>query len=132
MAVCSGVLEEDHGFIEKPVVDPDFASTIKTIGDSGREAMTEYWVRERYDDFSLVEIRIHTGRSHQIRLHFSSIGHPLIGDILYGSVSENINRHALHAYYLAFENPFTKELKEFKIPIATDFEGLICDGFNLE
>lgn len=132
LAVCSGVLEEDHGFIEKPVVDPDFASTIKTIGDGGREAMTEYWVRERYDDFILVEIRIHTGRSHQIRLHFSSIGHPLIGDILYGTVSENINRHALHAYYLAFGNPFTKELKEFKIPIATDFEGLICDGFNLE
>lgn len=132
LAVCSGILEEDHGFIEKPVVDPDFASTVKTIGDSGREAMTEYWVRERYDDFTLVEIRIHTGRSHQIRLHFSSIGHSLIGDILYGSASENINRHALHAYYLAFENPFTNELIELEIPIATDLEGLICDGFNLE
>lgn len=132
LAVCSGIVKGEHGLIEKPVVDPEFASTVKTIGDSGREAVTEYWVKERYDDFTLVEIRIHTGRSHQIRLHFSSIGHPLIGDILYGSVSENINRHALHAYYLAFKNPFTNELIELEIPMAIDLEGLIYDGSNLE
>lgn len=92
---------------------------------NGRASLTHYTVLEYFEDCSLVEVKPVTGRTHQIRVHFSAIGHPLIGDTTYGTSSKLINRHALHAQKLAFEydgKPFSFEKK-----IPTDFEKLICN-----
>ena len=93
---------------------------------NSKEAITHFKVLERYKDATLIELSLKTGRTHQIRVHMSHIGHPIIGDELYGFVDENlIKRQALHAYSLKFRQPRTKELLEFKADIPEDMKILI-------
>ncbi|MUO78085.1 RluA family pseudouridine synthase [Agrobacterium vitis] len=115
--------------------------------DDAREAITHYEVMERYGEkpdatclASLVECRLETGRTHQIRVHMAHIGHPLIGDPEYGAafktkanllpeaakaIVNNFHRQALHAYLLAFEHPTTGEVIHFEAPIPDDMETII-------
>ncbi|BCH58592.1 pseudouridine synthase [Agrobacterium vitis] len=115
--------------------------------DDAREAITHYQVMERYGEkpdatclASLVECRLETGRTHQIRVHMAHIGHPLIGDPEYGAafktkanllpdaakaIVNNFNRQALHAYLLAFEHPTTGDVMHFEAPIPDDMETII-------
>lgn len=111
-AVVSGTGLKAHGMIDKPIAkDPEGFGQL--IDDQGKSAQTEYWVRGEFVDRTLVDVVLHTGRTHQIRVHFASIGHPLLGDALYhGPMDEGISRQALHATELQFVDPFSK--KEFK------------------
>ncbi len=99
------------------------------ILDKGKDAVTHYEVIKNYDGYTLVKILLETGRTHQIRVHFSSIGHPLLGDELYGKKSKLIDRVALHSYELIFNHPvFNKEII-IKAPIPFDMKGLIKYDF---
>ena len=87
---------------------------------NGRQSLTHYKIIEYFDDCSLVEAKPVTGRTHQIRVHLSAIGHPIIGDIVYGKKSKIINRQALHAQKIEFE--YQKEPFSFSCPAPKDFQ----------
>ena len=122
-ALVSGELTKlmPHGWIDLPIAR-DVSSLLKRmVSPSGRSAQTEYWLEKRTDEVALVDIQLHTGRTHQIRVHFSEIGCALLGDDMYGGRMDlGITRQALHCYDLRFYHPFTQELLEFKQPLATD------------
>lgn len=89
--------------------------------EAGREAHTSYRVLERLQGATLAEARLHTGRTHQIRVHMAHIGHPLVADALYGgAAAAGLQRQALHAFRLAFEHPVTGSALEFHAPLPAD------------
>ena len=98
---------------------------------SGKYAHTSYKVVERFGDVALVDIRLHTGRTHQIRVHFSHIGFPLLGDDLYGGRMDlGITRQALHCHYLRFVNPYTNEEIIQSTNLTDDFDSVIMELQN--
>jgi 23S rRNA pseudouridine1911/1915/1917 synthase len=88
-----------------------------------RDALTQYKVLAFYKDYSLVEVRLITGRTHQIRVHFAALGHPLVGDLLYGEPSRLIDHQALHAKKIAFE--YKGEKYSFEYPVPEDMQKLL-------
>jgi 23S rRNA pseudouridine1911/1915/1917 synthase len=96
--------------------------------DRGKRAVTEYEVTEVYEDAALLSVTLHTGRTHQIRVHLADLGHGLIGDTVYGARQRSrhvLGRPALHAHRLAFEHPFTKARIELEAPIPADLSALL-------
>jgi 23S rRNA pseudouridine1911/1915/1917 synthase len=94
----------------------------------GRAALTEYRVLKQWPDFALVELTLHTGRTHQIRVHMAHIGHPVVGDTIYGGKSEiPVARPLLHAYKLGFRHPRTGEFMEFTAPMPAEMESCARD-----
>lgn len=100
MALAEGILREDHGVIDAPIAKIDAPSIRRIVTPTGQPSQTEYQVISTGDNHSLLRITLHTGRTHQIRVHLSHIGHPLVGDFLYGK--ENAPRLLLHAWRLTF------------------------------
>ena len=92
---------------------------------SGKPSITNYKVLKEFDNYSLVKCILKTGRTHQIRVHMKAIGHPLLGDTLYGSASNLINRQALHCYKINFIHPITKEEIEICAKVPKDFKNLL-------
>lgn len=126
IAVVKGITENDHGTINAPIYRPTDDSIKRVVDDRGQESITHYNVIERLNDATVVELKLETGRTHQIRVHLSHIGHGIIGDELYGYVDEKlIKRQALHAYSLKFMQPRTREELEFKAEIPEDMMSLI-------
>ncbi len=125
LAIVSGIIEKDEGTIDLPIGREEDRSVKKTVTESGQDARTSYRIVERYKNATLVEVQIHTGRSHQIRVHMEHLGHPIIGDSLYFEKSELISRQALHSYYLKAIHPRTKKPIEFKAPLPYDMINLI-------
>lgn len=126
IAVVKGIIENDHGTINAPIYRPTDDSIKRVVDDRGQESITHYNVIERLNDATVVELKLETGRTHQIRVHLSHIGHGIIGDELYGYVDEKlIKRQALHAYSLKFMQPRTREELEFKAEIPEDMMFLI-------
>lgn len=124
-AVVSGDGLPDHDLIDKPIAkDPDGYGQI--ISADGKPAQTEYTVMRRLKDRTLVDVILHTGRTHQIRVHFASIGHPLLGDELYhGPMNLGINRQALHASKLDFEDPFSNRGLSFQSQLPQDISAIL-------
>lgn len=124
-ALLSGEVEilEEHGRIELPI-GRDMTSIIKRmVSTEGRMADTEYWLEKRTDELALVDIQLHTGRTHQIRVHFSAIGCPLVGDDMYGGIMDlPLLRQALHCYQLHFRHPFTEEWLDLTCELPQDME----------
>lgn len=118
---------EREGVITAPIGrDPISKTKMTTRQHAGlkmRDATTYYKVLEYFDNAALVEVKPITGRTHQIRVHFVSIGHPLIGDVVYGKKSKLIKRHALHAHNLEFE--FQGKKYAFEAPLPEDMQTLI-------
>lgn len=125
MAVVFGIVEDNEGVINLPIGREEEGSIKRIVTQKGKEAVTKYSVIERYTNATLLDIQLITGRSHQIRVHLSHIGHPIIGDKLYHESSEYIDRQALHSYYLKLRLPRSKELIEFKAGLPWDIENLI-------
>ncbi|MDN6640645.1 MAG: RluA family pseudouridine synthase [Tetragenococcus sp.] len=127
-AIISGDLAalKAHDVINFPILR-DLSSIIKRqTGTNGKAAETEYWVRQRNEELALVDIQLHTGRTHQIRVHFSAAGFPLVGDDLYeGSMSLTLQRQALHCGELEFTHPFTQEKLYFRQKLPQDMEKLV-------
>lgn len=126
ITVVNGIIDEDEGTINEPIYRPDEDSIKRVIDERGQASITHYKVVERLKNATVLEVKLETGRTHQIRVHMAHIGHGIIGDELYGYVDENlINRQALHAYSLEFEQPRTKEILKFKTDIPKDMQELI-------
>ncbi|MGH1832094.1 RluA family pseudouridine synthase [Enterococcus gilvus] len=111
----------DHGTISLPI-GRDLSSLLKRqVIETGQKAETEYWLEKRNQRCALVDIQLHTGRTHQIRVHFSAIDCPLLGDDLYGgAMDQGIDRQALHCYSLSFPHPFDAKRLSFELPLAED------------
>lgn len=120
--------EEDSGVIDKPIGrDPQNRLKRKAGGSAAREARTKYRVLERIGVYTLIEARLETGRTHQIRVHLSWSGHPVVGDPLYGPVKDRLhaNGQVLHAKTLGFRHPVTGEMLSFESPLPAYFEQVL-------
>jgi len=124
-ALLSGEMAnlKEHDRITLPIAR-DLPSILKRkVAEDGKFADTEYWVDEKAASLALVHIRLHTGRTHQIRVHFSAIGFPLVGDDLYGGQMDlPLKRQALHCCELSFIHPFTNEHLKFQQSLPKDME----------
>lgn len=128
IALVDGIMAKDEDIIDIPILKS--ADGIRReINPMGQNAVTKYKVLKRYNDFTKVEVELFTGRTHQIRVHFSAIGHTLIGDELYGydmkKLNSIINRQALHAYYLKFRSPRKEHFIEIVSELPTDMKTFI-------
>ena len=92
---------------------------------AGKRSLTEYEVIQEFNHFSLINVHLLTGRTHQIRLHFSSINHPLVGDYLYGSQTDNNNDILLFSYHLDFIHPITNKKIDITLSLNDDFNNFI-------
>lgn len=115
-----------HGVISQPIARQEGSIMKRTINPEGKYAKTEFWVKRQLTEASLVDIQLHTGRTHQIRVHFESLGCPLLGDDLYGGDSSHlIDRQALHCQELIFMHPFTGKELHFTAPLPKDMKAII-------
>ncbi len=130
-ALVEGIIEEDHFTIDLPIGRPDQISIQRTVmEEGGKDALTEVSVLERfcseeYGPHTLVEVVLHTGRTHQIRVHLSHIGHVIAGDELYGGRTDLIPRQALHAFHIEFTHPATGEYMTFETDLPEDIKDAI-------
>ena len=117
------------GIIDKPIARKEDSIIERCIDSNGEKSITEYEVIQNFKvnntNLSLLKCILHTGRTHQIRVHMKSIGHPILGDTLYGNYSELINRQALHAYKICFIHPITKKEIEIISSIPNDMLKII-------
>ncbi|WP_102400124.1 RluA family pseudouridine synthase [Haloimpatiens massiliensis] len=126
MAVVHGNLKQESGTINKPIYRTEDDSIKRVIDVRGQESITHYSVLESYAGGDLVRLNLETGRTHQIRVHLSSLGHPLYGDILYGKEEkEYIERQALHAFKLSFPHPRDGRIVELECELPEDMKNLI-------
>ena len=127
-AVVFGNLPDDEGTVEAPIGrHPTDRKKMSVISKNGKDAVTHYRVLERFRGYTYVECRLETGRTHQIRVHMASIGHPLLGDQVYGPAKQpfHLNGQTLHAGVLGFIHPRTGEYMEFSAPLPDYFEELL-------
>lgn len=126
LALVHGIIHEETGLIDAPIGRHPTDRKKMAVVDSGKPSQTSFRVLERYTDATMVECVLHTGRTHQIRVHFAYIKHPVIGDPKYTKVSNKyaINGQALHAYKLSISHPRTGESMTFTAPIPRDFSDL--------
>ena len=122
IAIVSGHFNNPCGTINLPIARKENSIIERCISSDGQEAITNYVVLEERDNCSVVKCSLQTGRTHQIRVHMASIGHPLLGDSLYGISCDWINRQALHSYRIAFIHPITHENLEFKCELPDDMK----------
>ncbi|WP_371297923.1 RluA family pseudouridine synthase [Ruminococcus sp.] len=127
-AIVHGRLKEDEGTIDKPIGrHPIDRKKMSVHCTNGREAITHYRVLKRFQQFTYIECQLETGRTHQIRVHMSSIGHPILGDQVYGPAKcpYKLQGQTLHAKILGITHPTTGEYMEFDAPLPDYFQGLL-------
>lgn len=120
IAVCDGIFENNKGTINAPIARKENSIIERCVSKSGDTAITHYEVLKKFDNYSVIKCVLETGRTHQIRVHTAYLGHPLLGDTLYGSSSSLISRQALHAYKISFIHPVTRKLLELTARIPDD------------
>lgn len=131
VALVKGVVTFDNGVVELPIGRSRRdrkKMAVKSADEEGKDAKTSYTVLKRFKDATLVELRLGTGRTHQIRVHMAHIGHPIIGDVDYGTASAAIDRPALHARTIGFTHPVTKKYMEFTSDMPKDMKRVIEQG----
>jgi 23S rRNA pseudouridine1911/1915/1917 synthase len=125
LVLVRGRLSPDQGIIEAPIARDPHSRQRMAIVEAGKEATTRYQVRKYLDNYTLVEVTPLTGRTHQIRIHMSAIGYPVVGDLTYGVRSAHLNRQFIHAYRLGFRLPSTGQYREFTSPLPVDLEQVL-------
>ncbi|UVI32214.1 RluA family pseudouridine synthase [Paenibacillus spongiae] len=122
LALVHGNMPHDHGTVDAPIGrDPNDRKLFTVTERGSKHAVTHFAVVERLGDYTLLELKLETGRTHQIRVHMKYIGHPLAGDPMYGrSKTIGMKGQALHAAVLGFDHPRTCEYMEFEAPIPSD------------
>ena len=126
-AVAVGTLREDAGTVDAPIGRHPTDRKKMAVVAGGRSAVTHWRVLERFPGFTYVECRLETGRTHQIRVHLASIGHPLLGDVVYGSKKPvpGLAGQCLHARRLRFTHPSTGQLVELECPLPGWFQDVL-------
>lgn len=126
VAAVSGKMEQNDGRVASWLKDNSQYVTYSSPTDNGgKYAVTDYHTLQVGKNYSLVELKLQTGRKNQIRVHMQDIGHPVAGDLKYGSHDNPIDRLALHAFRLAFTHPVTHQPMNFETPIPNKFYRLI-------
>jgi len=126
VALVEGRVQPAEAMIDAPLGrDPNNRRRMTIDGVASREAQTSYRTLANYDGLTLVEATLHTGRTHQIRVHFASLGYPLVGDALYGKASRLVPRQFLHAQRLAFKHPVDGRELSFEVPLPEDLTGAL-------
>lgn len=128
IAVVYGKFKEKSGIINLPIARKENSIIERCISETGQQAITHYEVLQEFTDISVVKCILETGRTHQIRLHMSAIGHPLIGDSMYGITSNFIDRQALHSSKISFIHPISKEHMSFECSLLEDIQRLLHNG----
>lgn len=128
-ALVHGRFPEKEGTVSAPIGRHKVDRKKMAVVPDGKEAVTHFTVLEEFSQYSLVECRLETGRTHQIRVHMSHIGHPLVGDTVYGSGKSPFKTEGqcLHAYLLGFVHPKTGEYLEFTSPLPAYFEKILSN-----
>jgi len=124
LLICSPPPAEKKGSISLPIARESEGSPRRCVSPEGAESLTEYEVIATDGSLALVRVRLHTGRTHQIRVHFAAIGSPLLGDAFYGGSCEAIARPALHSAFLSMKQPVTGERLSLSSPIPEDMAAL--------
>jgi 23S rRNA pseudouridine1911/1915/1917 synthase len=126
LALVHGRTKKDEGRIITPIArDPVHRTRMTARLARGRQAITSYQVLKRFEGFTYLEVKIGTGRTHQIRVHLASIGHPVAGDKLYGAPASTLGRYFLHARQITFTSPSTSEQITVAAPLPPDLEGVL-------
>jgi 23S rRNA pseudouridine1911/1915/1917 synthase len=138
IALVHGVVEQNSGTIDRPIARDRHHRTKMTVAANGRNAVTLWRVRQRFEKFTLLDVDIKTGRTHQIRVHLASINHPVVGDATYNAgrdktiadtrikkAVEHLGRVFLHSQRLAFTHPKTGDRMEFAQPLPAELEKLL-------
>ena len=127
LAVCEGKFEKNKDVINAPIARKEESIIERCINPNGDIAITEYEVLKynKAKNYSIVKCILKTGRTHQIRVHLSYIGHPILGDTLYGNSSCLISRQALHAYKISFFHPLTKINVQYTSSLPSDINKLV-------
>ena len=127
-AIIKGNISKDFGIINKPI-GRDKRNRLKmSVEDNGKSAITNYKVLKRFNGYTYIECELLTGRTHQIRVHMKDLGHPLLGDLVYGKVDKNfknLDGQVLHAYYLEFNHPRTNERMKFESELPEYFNDIL-------
>jgi 23S rRNA pseudouridine1911/1915/1917 synthase len=128
LALVAGKVRKQTGIIEQKIGrHPVYRQRMTVASAHGRAAKTEYRVLRSNEQASLIECRLHSGRTHQIRVHLHHLGHPVLGDKIYAPrFAKNFSRQMLHAWKLGFLHPHTGEWKNFEAPLPDDFKGAIA------
>ena len=127
-AIVCGNLKEDEGTVDAPLGrHPQDRKKMAIVRSGGKRAVTHYRVLERFGKYTYIECQLETGRTHQIRVHMASLGHPLLGDEVYGRGKSpfKLEGQTLHAMVLGFIHPTTGEYMEFQAPLPEYFEKLL-------
>lgn len=125
LAILEGILEEKQGTINAPIARKKDSIIERCVDESEDFSITHYKVIKEFNNLSLVNFKLETGRTHQIRVHSSYIGHPILGDDLYGNKSSLIYRQALHSYKISFIHPKTREKMCFEIDLPKDMINIL-------
>ncbi len=126
LALVEGAIPGESGRIDKPIGrDPIRRTRMTTRVANGRAALTDWHLVRRYLDYSYLRVRIGTGRTHQIRVHLSSLKHPVAGDVLYGARRWDKERFFLHAHRIAFDSPATGQRVEVTAPLASELAAFL-------
>lgn len=132
IAIIKGDFPEERRLIDLPIYRDGVGAFCRVVDDRGQESMTEVTVLERKNGYSMLLLKLLTGRTHQIRVHLSHLGYPIIGDELYGGEIGLMKRQALHAMYLSFRHPVTGKLMEiFAKPTQDILEAGEAIGFDM-
>lgn len=130
IAIVHGNVQAEQGLIDAPIGrHPVDRKKMAVNLDHGKEAKTKFRVLERFGNYSVVECRLMTGRTHQIRVHMAYIGHPVVGDPKYGprTAHFSIEGQALHSAELAFQHPVSGQELVFEAPLPADMEAILCE-----
>ena len=117
-AICKGILEKKEGIIINKIAKESNMTVRRCVRNDGKEAITKYKVIKEFSNYSLLDIELLTGRTHQIRVTFSELGHPLVGDEMYDKDYIDGERMLLHSHYIEFINPERKKKEEIDIGLS--------------
>ena len=125
VAIVHGVMSKQKGSINSPIGRKEDSIIEREVRKDGQAALTHFEVVKYLEDATVVKLQLETGRTHQIRVHMASIGHPLLGDDLYGGLRNTIKRQALHSIDTSFFHPFLEKEVQFSAPIPEDMKQIL-------
>lgn len=125
LAVVTGTPASTHGVIDFPIARDPNSIILRIVSPEGQKAITHYQVLQSFSNASLLQLELQTGRTHQIRLHLSHIGHPLLGDDLYGGHTNLITRQALHSSSIELLHPISGTMIHLASPLPSDLQQLL-------